>query len=574
MVDMQYSGNGWHQSHGPIDGESFDRSGTDRKKNGMTDNDVTAPVRFDAIVVGAGMGGLYAIKRLRDQGLSVLGLEGGTDVGGVWYHNSYPGARVDVESIAYSYHFDPELYREWVWKERYAAQPDLLAYLQHVADRYDLRRDIHFSTWMSAAHWNPDTHRYTVRTDTGELFESRFLIMATGQLSKARKPDFAGLDDFTGRWLLTSHWPKEEVDLRGKRVGVIGTGSSGVQVITQVSQVAAHLTVFQRTANYVIPAQNGPMDLELHSSIASDVPAYWDLLQTLPGGAKFLDDAGPAGLLSPEEQQSALEAHWAWGGHGMNRVFSDQNTDPAANELVSEFVRSKVRQLVKDPETAEKLVPTAYPIGTRRIGVGDGFYEAFNRDNVTLVDVNDERIERITATGVQTSKGHHDLDVIIFALGFDAFSGALDSADITNESGQHPTDNWKRGARAYLGLMTAGFPNMFLLTGPGSPAVLSNMIVSNVQHADYVAEMIAFMDENGYDSVDTTAEAEERWLAHVAELSEKLIRRKVPNYMAHYNADDDSYVFIPYPGGYNNYLQRVFAVRDAGYEGFVFSSTD
>ena len=534
------------------------------------DNSASAARSYDVIVVGAGMGGLYAVKRFRDQGLSVLGIEGAPDVGGVWYHNSYPGARVDVESVAYSYQFDPELYREWKWKERYAAQPDLYAYFRHVADRYDLRKDFRFSTWVTGARWDATTHRYTVETDAGDEFEARFLVMASGQLSKARKPQFPGLDDFAGVWLQTSDWPKEPVDLEGKRVAVIGTGSSGVQAITTIAKVASQLVVFQRTPNYVIPAQNRPMDPERHARISADVPAYQRLLESLPGGAEFPLDVGPAGELTPEQQQQALEEHWAFGGHGMNRVFSDQGTNIESNEVVAEFIRNKVRETVDDPETAEKLVPNAYPMGTRRIGVADGYYETFNRDNVTLVDVNEDPIERITKDGIQTRSTHYPFDVIVFALGFTAFTGALDQAGIENEHGAHPTDNWKRGPRAYLGLMTAGFPNLFLLTGPGSPAVLTNMLSANVQHADYVAELIQYMGEHGYDTVETTTEAEDEWLAHVAEVSEKLIRRRVSNYMAHFN-DDGTQVFIPYPGGNQNYLRRIYDVRDAGYRGFVFS---
>ncbi|MCU1514228.1 MAG: cyclohexanone monooxygenase [Microbacteriaceae bacterium] len=527
-------------------------------------------VHYDAIVVGAGMGGLYALKRLRDDGLSVIGFEGGGDVGGVWYHNSYPGARVDVESLAYSYQFDPELYREWKWKERYSAQPELQAYFSHVADRYDLRKDFKFNTYVIRAQWDADAHQYTVETDAGDTYTAQYLVMASGQLSKPRKPVFEGLDDFAGDWYQTSSWPKKPVDLAGKRVAVIGTGASGVQAITEIAKVASQLTVFQRTANYVMAAQNGPFDEARFTNAAADLVAYRELLETKGGGAEFPVDAGPASALTPEQQRAALDDHWSFGGHALNRVFSDQNTDIASNTIVGDYVRAKVAEVVKDPVLREKLTPNAYPLGTRRIGVADGYYETFNRDTVSLVDINADPILRIEAKGIRTASGLHEFDVIVFALGFTAFTGALDQANITNEKGQHVTDHWDRGPRAYLGLMTAGFPNLFLLTGPGSPAVLTNMLTANTQHVDYVADMLSYMREHGYDSVEVPTEAEEEWLAHLFELSEPLIRRTTRNYMAHHNADGTD-VFIPYPGGNPNYLARIYDVRDDGYRGFVFS---
>ncbi|MCU1514016.1 MAG: cyclohexanone monooxygenase [Microbacteriaceae bacterium] len=532
------------------------------------------PIPFDVIVIGAGMGGIYSVKKFRDQGLSVLGIEGAEDVGGVWFHNRYPGARVDIESIAYAYFFDPDLYKEWHWTERYAAQPDILAYLQHVADRYDLRRHIQLATWVTSAKWDAATHRYLVTTDRGDQYSTRFLVMATGQLSKARKPNFPGLDDFTGRWVQTSHWPSDPVELEGKRVAIIGTGSSGVQATSEIAKIASQLTVFQRTANYVIPAQNGPMDQEQHANIASDVKSYWDYLQGEAGGSYFPADAGLAANYGPEEQRRILDEHWAFGGHAFNRVFSDQGVNMETNTLVAEYVRNKIREIVKDPETANTLLPNTYPIGSKRIGVGTDYYETFNRDNVTLIDINKDPIERITATGVKTSTQELEFDVIVFALGFTAFTGSLDQANIQNENGKHLTEAWDRGASTYLGLMTGGFPNLFLLTGPGSPSVLANMIVANVQHVDYAADIIAFMDEHGYDTVQPTREAIDSWLAHVAEISEPLLRRQVDNYMVHVNKDDGSRIFQPYPAGYNAYVKRTTEIQQAGYPGFDFGSSE
>ena len=526
---------------------------------------------YDAVVVGAGMGGLYAVKRLRDQGLSVLGLEGAPDVGGVWWHNRYPGARVDVESIAYCYFFDPELYREWRWTERYAAQPEIQAYLSHVADRYDIRSRFRFSTWLTEAVWDPQRERYDLRTDTGQRISTRFLVMATGQLSRARKPDFPGLDDFEGEWVQTSHWPDDPPVLAGKRVGIIGTGASGVQVIQTIAPEVAHLTVFQRTANYSIPAQNRPADDAKHAEISADVPGYWQKLQGLGGAAEMLGPAGKASDLTPEQQEEALEAHWQAGGHAMNLVFSDQGTNLESNTLVGDFVRRKVRERVKDPEKARILTPHEYPIGSRRIGVDIGYYETFNRDNVSLVDVKADPIQRITPTGIQTRDGHYELDVIIFSLGFNAFTGAIDQSGIRNELGESPIDRWKRGPRTYIGLMTSGFPNLFLLTAPGSPSVLSNMIVGNVQHADYVGDIIRHMEDHGYSTVTVSPEAEDEWRAVVDAAAAPLIRRQVENYMVHVN-EDGTRVFQPYPGGHHNYVAKVEEIKRDGFRGFDFGA--
>ena len=526
---------------------------------------------FDVIVVGAGMGGIYAVHRFTKQGLSVLGLEGAPDVGGVWYHNAYPGARVDIESDYYCYFFDPELYREWEWTERYAAQPEILRYLNHVADRYDVRRHYLFNTWMNGARWEPEDNRYRVTTDTGRTFTARYLVMTTGQLSKARTPDFAGLEEFAGEWYQTSHWPHEPVALAGRRVGVIGTGSSGVQAITAIAKEAAHLHVFQRTANYSVPAFNRPADKRKHARLAAKVEELYQEVMETPGGLILPPTRGPAGNYTYEQQQAMLEERWAFGGQALLSLFSDQGVDPEVNELVAEFVRGKVRTIVRDPETAEKLVPNSYPIGVRRLCIDTGYYETFNRENVSLVDIKADPIERINRTGIRLTSGTEiELDVIVFALGFEAFTGALDNANIRNEHGLQPSDNWKRGPRTYLGLMTTGFPNLFLITGPGSPSVLANMNLANVHHLDFVGGLIMHMQEHGYQRVEPTEEAQNAWTAHVASVAEPLLRRKVDNYMVHVNRDDGTRVFIPYAGGFGDYVKRCAAVVAEGYQGFDF----
>lgn len=526
---------------------------------------------YDVIVVGAGMGGIYAVHRFVSQGLSVLGLEGAPDVGGVWYHNAYPGARVDIESANYCYFFDPELYREWKWSERYAAQPEILAYLNHVADRYDVRRHIKFNTYMVSGQWENEANRYSVTTEAGEVFTARYLVMTTGQLSKPRRPQFAGLDDFQGEWYQTSQWPHEPVELDGKRIGVIGTGSSGVQVITAVAPIAKHLTVFQRTPNYSVPAYNRAADTRKHKRLAADVEGVWKEILESPGGLILPPGRGHSGQYTYEQIQQMLEERWAFGGQSLLSLFSDQGVDPQVNEIVAQFVRERVMDTVEDPKTAETLVPDEYPIGVRRLCIDTGYYETFNRPNVSLVDLKADPIERITPQGIRLAGGEEiELDVIVFALGFNAFTGALDEAGIRNEHGVSPSDNWSRGPRTFLGLTTTGFPNLFLVTGPGSPSVLANMNVANVQHINFIGDLIDYMTNHGYQRVEPTIEAETDWTEHAASIAEPMLRRKHDNYMVHVNRDDDSRVFIPYAGGFNDYVARVQEVVDDNYAGFIF----
>ncbi|MCW2748886.1 MAG: cyclohexanone monooxygenase [Nocardioidaceae bacterium] len=527
---------------------------------------------YDVVVVGAGMGGIYAVHKFKQEGLSVVGFEGAPDVGGVWYHNRYPGARVDVESFDYCFFFDPALYQEWKWTERYPPQPEILAYLGHVADRYDVRRHFSFNTWVSGAQWNPENNWYEVTTDTGQSVTGRFLVMTTGQLSKARKPNFPGLDDFEGEWVQTSHWPDRHVQLEGRKVGIIGTGSSGSQAITEIAKVADHLTVFQRTPNYAIPALNGPLDREKYDELAARVPEVWEGLQKLGAAANIPSFVGLSTDFTPEEQQAILEDRWRnVGGQSIVAIFLDQGISDEANALVSNFARDEVRRIVKDPEVAEILVPDAYPIGTRRLAVTSGYYETFNRDNVTLVDLLADPIETITATGIKTRDHEYDLDLIVFSLGFTAFTGSIDNANIRNEAGKQPSDNWKRGPKTYLGLTTREFPNLFLVTGPGSPSVLANMIVDNVQHVDLVAGIIAYMSDHGYTRIEPSEAAQDAWGEHVQEVARPLIRYRTENYMVHVNKDDGSRVFMPYAGGYARYVEECKRIIANDYEGFEFA---
>ncbi|MGE0385588.1 MAG: flavin-containing monooxygenase [Gammaproteobacteria bacterium] len=529
---------------------------------------------FDAIVVGAGFGGLYGVYRLRAQGLRVLGIEAGGGVGGVWYHNRYPGARVDVESYDYCYYFSEDLYREWVWTEKYATQPELLRYLDHVADRFDLRRHYLFDTRVTGARWTPEQARYQVTTSTGRALTCRFLVMATGQLSAARRPPFEGLERFKGEWVETQHWPHREVKLQGRRIGVVGTGSSGVQAIPVLAQAAEHLYVFQRTPKFSVPAHNGPIEGTIWSTTKRDVAGERAKLFDNPGAGHMARPQGPASDFTPEQQRQILDEYWALGGQHFQAVFADQGSNKASNDVIANYVRDRIRSVVKDPRLAEKLCPDDHPFGTRRLIVDTGYYATFNRDNVTLVDVRAQPITRITETGIEIADGsHYACDLIVFALGFDAFTGSLYGADIRNERGERISDRWRRGPRTLLGLTTTGFPNLFLPTGPGSPSLIANLVVQNEFHIDWIADCIAWMDTHGYASIEPTAAAEVEWTAHVAEVAKNLLRLHVKNYMVHVN-EDGSRVYLPYAGGMDRYAKRARAIAAGGYREFRFSTAE
>lgn len=526
---------------------------------------------YDAVVVGAGFGGLYAVHRLARSGLSVRGFESAADVGGVWWHNRYPGARVDVDSLDYCYYFSAELFSAWKWTERYASQEELLRYLQHAADRFDIRKSFTFNTRIVGAQWLPERRRYRVTTSAGDTLTCRFLVMTTGNLSAARKPEFPGLDEFRGDWVQTSHWPDYPVEYTGRRVAVIGTGSSGLQTIPVVAETAGHVCVFQRTPNYCVPAQNGPLDDALWHELRGDLTGARAQLFSRPAGTRVPRGKRRVSEYSAAGRMAAMEAQWNYGGQGFNLIFADQTTNQEANDYAAEFVRMKIRERVKDPGVAEALCPSDHPIGSRRLCLDTNYYETYNRDNVTLVNVRAEPIERITSSGIRTAGQHYEADLIIFALGFHAFTGALDSAGIRNDRGVALSDRWKRGPRTYLGLMTAGFPNLFTITGPGSPSVLANMALANEQHIDFVAECIEYMASAGFATVEPTPEAEDSWTQHVADCASPLLRLKVRNYMVHVNADDQSRVFIPYAGGFDRYAQRCREIAERGFAGFAFA---
>jgi cation diffusion facilitator CzcD-associated flavoprotein CzcO len=523
--------------------------------------------RYDVVVVGGGLGGIYAVHRFAQAQLTVLGLEGAPELGGVWHHNRYPGARVDLDSVDYCYHFSDELANRWRWSERYASQAELLQYLNLAADVTGVRPRFRLSTRMTAAQWHPEPACWQIDTSAGDRIAARYLVMTTGNLSATRAPAFPGLERFGGRWVLTGRWPQEPVDVAGQRVAVIGTGSSGVQVIPELAEAAEHLTVFQRTANYAVPAWNRPVERSLQDYLAGRRAEEREMLLASSVGTRVPLGRQPASAFSPQERTWLLERQWQHGGQGMTAVFSDESTDPESNQIASEFVRGKIRETVSDPGLAERLCPR-YPIGTRRLALHTGrYYETFNRDNVSLVHLPEDPIVEVTRTGIRTRTQVHEVDLIVFALGFEAFTGALDGAGIRNADGQHPTDRWQRGPRTMLGMMTAGFPNLFLPTGPGSPSVLANMILGNEFAVDWIADAIVDLEGRGMRSIETTQEAETRWTQHVSDAASRLLRLREDNYMVHVNADG-SRRFVPYVGGLGRWVAHALAVADEGYGGF------
>ncbi|RYI16130.1 MAG: NAD(P)/FAD-dependent oxidoreductase, partial [Acetobacteraceae bacterium] len=501
---------------------------------------------MDAVIVGAGFAGMYMLHRLRGLGMSAVVFEQGTDVGGTWYWNRYPGARCDVESMQYSYSFSPELQQDWQWSERFSAQPEILRYAQHVAERLDLKRDIRFETKVTSATFDEAANRWTVTTDRGDHVIARHCVMATGCLSSARLPEIAGLETFQGATYHTGHWPHEGVDFAGKRVAVVGTGSSAIQAIPVIARQAAHLTVFQRTPNFSIPSRNAPMDAEYEGWWKSDYEAHRAKARMMRTGILYGLNEKSALEVTPEERQAEYEARWARGGTAFMASFADLITNRDANDTAADFVRAKIRGLVKDPAVAEILAPKGYPIGTKRICVDTDYFETFNRDNVTLVDVRDAPIEAITAKGVRTRHGEVEVDAIVFATGFDAMTGALTRIDIRGRDGLGLAEKWEDGPRTYLGLMTAGFPNLFMITGPGSPSVLSNMIVSIEQHVDWLTECLAHLRARGLETIEATREAEGQWVEHVNEVADRTLYPAANSWYMGANILGKPRVFMPY----------------------------
>lgn len=519
--------------------------------------------------MGAGFAGLYALHKLRSEGYSVRVIEAAPDVGGTWYYNRYPGARCDVESVDYCYSFSDELQQEWDWTEKYATQAEILSYLNWVADKLDLRRDITFGTRVVSAVLDEDTLRWTVTTDTGEVINARFCLMATGPLSAALTPDFEGLDSFGGQIYHTAHWPHEGVDFTGKRVAVIGTGSSGIQSIPIIAEQAEHLYVFQRTPNFSVPAGNRPLSREELDEIKAGYAERRRVSWRSGGGSPHITAAKPTMAFGPEERRSAFEKRWELGGVLYSKTFPDQMTDPVANEEARKFYEEKVRAVIEDPDVADLLIPNDHPIGTKRICTDSNYFQTYNRPNVSLVSVRTTPIVAIDGAGITTSDAHYDVDTIVLATGFDALTGALDKIDIVGRGGQKLREDWVDGPRTYLGLGVDGFPNMFIISGPGAPAVLANMVLHAEAHVNWIAAAMNYLDANDLAAIEATPEAVANWIAECAQRAEETLFTKANSWYLGANVPGKPRVFMLFIGGFAVYNDICAEVADAGYKGFA-----
>jgi cyclohexanone monooxygenase len=522
----------------------------------------------DLVVVGAGFSGLYALHRLRKLGFSVQVLERGSGVGGTWFWNRYPGARCDIESVDYCYSFSEELLAEWTWSERYAAQPEIQRYLNHVADRLDLRRDIQLNTEVESARFDEDSDQWVIATNQGERFICRWCVMAVGNLSAIKRPAFAGLDEFEGEWLHTGRWPEQGVDFTGRRVAVIGTGSTAIQAIPQIAKEASQLYVFQRTPNYSMPAQNRPLSADEQEEIRRHYSERRRFAEQSDAGIPFPSPTRQTFQVTPSERQRMFEEGWCRGGiNALSYAFTDYFTNHAANSTAAEFSRQKIREIVDDPDVAEALCPYQH-IGTKRTCVDINYFETYNRDNVKLVDLRREPLQRITRHGVRTEAAEYVVDCIVFAIGFDAMTGALLDIDIRGTRDRSLREHWRNGPRTYLGLAVAGFPNLFMVTGPGSPSVLSNMVVSIEQHVDWISDCLEAMRERGVTRIEATDDAEDRWVRHVNALADATLYPLAASWYVGANIPGKPRVFMPYVAGCGTYRQECAEVAGHGYRGF------
>ncbi|WP_067976177.1 flavin-containing monooxygenase [Mycolicibacter icosiumassiliensis] len=528
----------------------------------------------DVVVVGAGFAGLYALHRLRGDGLKVRVFEAADGVGGVWYWNRYPGARCDVESVDYSYSFDSQLQQDWDWTEKYATGPEILRYLNHVADRFDLRRDISFGTRVTSMVLDETTLTWQVRTDAGELVTARFCVLAVGPLSNANVPAIDGLESFAGEIYHTAQWPHGGVDFTGKRVGVIGTGSSGIQVIPPIAAQAARLEVFQRTANYSIPAGNAPLDEATRQAQKAGYTERRRLSRASGGGSPHEPHPCSALELSAEERDAAYERRWQLGGVLFSKTFPDQLVTLAANDTARLFWENKIRAIVDDPATAELLIPKDHPIGAKRICTDDNYFETFNRDHVHLVNLRATPIERIDERGICTTAAHHELDVLVFATGFDAMTGSVAKIDIVGRDGVTLNDAWAGGPLTYLGLSVPGFPNLFNMTGPGSPSVLANMVLHSELHVDWVAEAIAYLDAHSAAALEARRDAAADWGAECAQRAAETLMTQANSWYLGANITGRPRVFMPFVGGFGTYGAIIAEVAAAGYKGFDVLTND
>ena len=537
--------------------------------------DATGIDAYDVVVVGAGFAGMYMLHRLRGQGLSVRVYEQGGDVGGTWYWNRYPGARCDVESMQYSYSFSDELQQEWEWSERYAPQPEILKYANHVADRFNLRSDIQLNTRVDRARFDESANSWSVTTSDGKTVTAKYLVLATGCLSNARMPDIKGLSDFKGKVYHTGHWPHEAIDFTGLRVGVIGTGSSAIQSVPVIAGQASHLTVFQRTPNFSIPARNVALTAEEREAFRRNYPEIRRFAREEARNGIYTEMPDRGALDDGDnERRAKYEARWTRGGLTFMAVYNDLALDKAANDTAADFVREKIADIVKDPETAKLLQPNNHPIGSKRICVDTDYYATFNRPNVTLVDIRSNPIEEILPNAVRTGGKDYEVDALVLATGFDAMTGSVAKIDIRGRHGQTLNQKWAEGPKTYLGLMSAGFPNLFIITGPGSPSVLSNMIVSIEQHVDWITDCIAWMRGRGLDAIEAGKEAEDKWVAHVNEVANGTLYPQANSWYMGANIPGKPQIFMPYIGGVGAYRHICNDVAAKGYEGFTMTAVE
>jgi cyclohexanone monooxygenase len=525
-------------------------------------------------VVGAGFAGLYLLHRLRGLGLRVRVLEQGADVGGTWFWNRYPGARCDIESVDYCYSFSDDLLAGWTWTERYATQPEILRYLHHVADRFDLRRDVQCGTRVTSARYDEPGNRWLVTTDAGEVISARYCVMAVGCLSSVKHPNFAGLESFRGEWHHTARWPADGADFRGRRVGIVGTGSTAIQALPRIAEHAGRVHVFQRTPNYSMPARNRPLPPGELREVVRGYRQRRRAAQQSDAGVPVPPPQRSALEVTAQQRRRMYEQGWRRGGiNALSYAFTDFFTDERANFTAQEFAREKIREIVRDPAVANALCPVHH-IGTKRTCVDIGYFETYNRDHVELVDVRTSPIAAVTPGGLATTAGEYGLDVIVFAVGFDAITGALLEMDIRGPDGESLAQKWSRGPRTYLGLCVAGFPNLFMITGPGSPSVLSNMVVSIEQHVDWITECLGYLTGRGMDRIEASAEAEDAWGRHVTELAEATLYPRAPTaWYVGANIPGKPRVFMPYVGGCGTYRKECDEVVERGYRGFVLQTS-
>lgn len=530
--------------------------------------------KVDVLIVGAGFAGLRALYSARKNGFSAQVIETADGIGGVWYWNRYPGARCDIESYDYSYAFSPELQEEWRWSERYATQPEILRYIEYTAEKFDLMKDIQLETTLVRAEFDEVNCHWRSVSSRDETIVSTYLIMATGQLSATKIPDIPGRDSFEGLTLHTGEWPHRELDFTGKRVGVIGTGSSGVQLSPIVAESAGALKVFQRTPTFSVPANNAPITDEEDRAIKADYGHRRKQVKQSPSGLGIIPNKVSALDVSERERRQRYEDLYPRAGFGFALAYKDLLLNEEANMTVADFLREKIAEKVEDPSTAAKLTPRGYPFGAKRPSVDSGYYEMFNRENVTLVDIGGVGIERVDETGIWASGEHHELDVIVFATGFDAFTGALLRPEIIGRDGLQLREKWKSGPTTYLGLSTAGFPNMFIIAGPGSPSLLANVVVGIEQHVDWIVDLIQHAQRNSAAVVEADEDAETRWVEHVNTRAKETLYLKAASYYLGANIPGKPRVFMPYTGGLRGYQRILDDVQANSYRGFYIKSAD